>query len=204
MTRVVSAFRSKATGSARPRFEAQLRTECMHIWQNGRQLCDACSLTGQPCILRKHGSDTPHTSGVQSRRSCSCGTLDLHMYSCIFPRVIPVSDLCVTRSNSINCRRSFRAGGCELQFRLLPVPGLPAARRDGLLRPYPRACVVLRSGAGPPSPGIFARFEQAFGLARHRRNNFCTAGGERAGPGHWAVVGHVRGRRRSCSTEAAQ
>ena len=35
-------------------FLEQLTTECINIWTNGRQLCEAISLTEHPCIYNLH------------------------------------------------------------------------------------------------------------------------------------------------------
>eukprot|EP01051_Picozoa_sp_SAG22_P016638 SAG22_NODE_2388_length_2626_cov_3.707163_1_plen_787_part_10 len=73
MRKVRAAFRSKTLGAARPAHEHQLEAECAAIWAGGRQLCDGQSLSGCHCILKRHGPDVRHTSGVRFRRACSCG-----------------------------------------------------------------------------------------------------------------------------------
>ena len=37
--------------------------ECENFWRAGRQLCGASSLTGHPCILPPHSSDSRRGSG---------------------------------------------------------------------------------------------------------------------------------------------
>ena len=41
-------------GPARQATLARLRRECMSVWQAGRQMCGAVSLTGRPCAFRVH------------------------------------------------------------------------------------------------------------------------------------------------------
>ena len=41
-------------GPAREATIVRLRRECLDVWQAGRQLCDAVSLTGRPCTFRVH------------------------------------------------------------------------------------------------------------------------------------------------------
>ena len=47
-------FRNTACG---PAFDAELRrlrAKCLAVWHDGRQLCDARSVTGRPCAFRMH------------------------------------------------------------------------------------------------------------------------------------------------------
>eukprot|EP00250_Pteridium_aquilinum_P006414 c16350_g1_i1 orf=633-4841(-) len=41
-------------GPAVPEFTNRLKDECEAVWKSGRQLCDAVSLTGRPCIHKVH------------------------------------------------------------------------------------------------------------------------------------------------------
>jgi protein SMG8 len=38
-----------ARGSSYKRYVQQLVEQCTRLWQDGRQLCEAISLTGNPC-----------------------------------------------------------------------------------------------------------------------------------------------------------
>ena len=72
-------------GPAVARFIERLDAECDRIWRNGRRMCEAPSLTGNPCIQPVHrtADDTstesaklpvlPHVSGVRYVSACSCG-----------------------------------------------------------------------------------------------------------------------------------
>lgn len=54
LEKAVRAFCSMVRGPAVPMFVAKLRHECETVWRSGRQLCDARSLTGRPCIHQVH------------------------------------------------------------------------------------------------------------------------------------------------------
>ncbi|KDP43961.1 hypothetical protein JCGZ_05428 [Jatropha curcas] len=85
LEKALSAFHSMVRGSAVPLFAKMLEDECMSIWKSGRQLCDAISLTGKPCMHQRHdiGSDKqesptgapvkPHSSGYFFLHACACG-----------------------------------------------------------------------------------------------------------------------------------
>ena len=47
----------------------QLKRECNNIWANGRQLCEAVSLTGHNCVLELHrvaATDSEETTGADT------------------------------------------------------------------------------------------------------------------------------------------
>lgn len=77
------AFRSMVKGPAVQLFAKKLEDECASIWKSGRQLCDAVSLTGKPCMHQRHDVQTdesvlgaeakPHSSGYVFLRACACG-----------------------------------------------------------------------------------------------------------------------------------
>ncbi|XP_027341751.1 uncharacterized protein LOC113854752 isoform X2 [Abrus precatorius] len=77
------AFRSMVKGSAVELFSKKLEEECTSIWKSGRQLCDAVSLTGKPCMHQRHDVETsnsdlgtltkPHSSGYFFLQACACG-----------------------------------------------------------------------------------------------------------------------------------
>ncbi|XP_073269470.1 uncharacterized protein [Primulina huaijiensis] len=58
----------------------KLKDDCTSIWSSGRQLCDAVSLTGKPCMHQRHDQKTlsdvvskPHSSGFVYLHACACG-----------------------------------------------------------------------------------------------------------------------------------
>jgi protein SMG8 len=83
LEKALHAFHSMVKGPAVQCFAKKLEDECTHIWKSGRQLCDAVSLTGKPCMHQRHDVQTdqsdleagvkPHSSGYVFLRACTCG-----------------------------------------------------------------------------------------------------------------------------------
>ncbi|XP_075635052.1 uncharacterized protein LOC142607439 isoform X2 [Castanea sativa] len=83
MEKALHAFRSMVKGPAVQNFAKKLEDECTSIWKSGRQLCDAVSLTGKPCMHQRHEVQTdlsllgdgvkPHSSGYVFLHACACG-----------------------------------------------------------------------------------------------------------------------------------
>ncbi|CAH9094554.1 unnamed protein product [Cuscuta europaea] len=71
----LSAFRSMVKGPAVHLYTQKLEDQCTSIWSSGRQLCDAVSLTGKPCMHPRHNdeTDTQHSSGFVFLHACACG-----------------------------------------------------------------------------------------------------------------------------------
>ncbi|KAF2880700.1 hypothetical protein ILUMI_25471 [Ignelater luminosus] len=69
----LALFSAQARGPLFQQYNTQLIAECQAHWENGRQLCEAASLTGNPCNLPKHSSDQEHCSGVRYIAACDCG-----------------------------------------------------------------------------------------------------------------------------------
>lgn len=81
----LNAFHSMVRGPAVPLFAKRLEDECTAIWKSGRQLCDAVSLTGKPCMHQRHDigsgeTESPlgapvkaHSSGYFFLHACACG-----------------------------------------------------------------------------------------------------------------------------------
>ncbi|KAK8957220.1 hypothetical protein KSP39_PZI000643 [Platanthera zijinensis] len=77
------AFRSMVKGPANKMFTKKLADQCTSIWEAGRQLCDAVSLTGKRCMHPRHvvaKSDSfkeediiRHSSGYVFLHACACG-----------------------------------------------------------------------------------------------------------------------------------
>lgn len=61
----LALFGAQARGPLFQEYSRQLITECHAFWEAGRQLCEAASLTNNPCNLSKHGPDREHCSGVR-------------------------------------------------------------------------------------------------------------------------------------------
>lgn len=81
--KALQVFYQQTKGPACEHYESKLREDCTKIWKSGRQMCDAVSLTGRPCIYQIHdipnGSETLsenvkyHSSSYKSLNACSCG-----------------------------------------------------------------------------------------------------------------------------------
>ncbi|XP_071932598.1 uncharacterized protein [Coffea arabica] len=83
LERALVAFKSMVKGPAVQIYMKKLKDECTSIWSSGRQLCDAVSLTGKPCMHKRHSVGTddllvtdrikPHSSGFVFLHACACG-----------------------------------------------------------------------------------------------------------------------------------
>ncbi|CAG9771301.1 unnamed protein product [Ceutorhynchus assimilis] len=69
----LNLFRTQARGPKYAQYELQLEVECQAHWENGRQQCEAASMTGNPCKLPKHAPDQEHISGIIYKSACDCG-----------------------------------------------------------------------------------------------------------------------------------
>ncbi|BBN08511.1 protein SMG8 [Marchantia polymorpha subsp. ruderalis] len=54
LEKALAVFRAMVRGPAVPIYVETLKRDCEAVWQSGRQLCDAESLTGKPCIHQVH------------------------------------------------------------------------------------------------------------------------------------------------------
>ncbi|KAK6141965.1 hypothetical protein DH2020_020752 [Rehmannia glutinosa] len=61
-------------------FQLRRRMNARSIWISGRQLCDAVSLTGKPCMHQRHDTESlsadeikSHSSGFVYLHACACG-----------------------------------------------------------------------------------------------------------------------------------
>ncbi|KAL8153735.1 hypothetical protein V2J09_011495 [Rumex salicifolius] len=67
-------FHSMVKGPSLIQFMKKLEDDCTSIWKSGRQLCDAVSLTGKPCMHQKHDNEEKqHCSGYVFLHACACG-----------------------------------------------------------------------------------------------------------------------------------
>ncbi|KAG9146472.1 hypothetical protein Leryth_011743, partial [Lithospermum erythrorhizon] len=73
LEKALSVFSSMVKGPTVHSYIKQLEDECTSLWASGRQLCDAVSLTGRPCIHQTHDESKPHYSGYVFLHACSCG-----------------------------------------------------------------------------------------------------------------------------------
>ncbi|KAK3014908.1 hypothetical protein RJ639_008276 [Escallonia herrerae] len=83
LEKALCAFKSMVKGPAVQLFLEKLEDECTSVWSSGRQLCDAVSLTGNPCMHQRHDAETgslltrdeikQHSSGFVFLHACACG-----------------------------------------------------------------------------------------------------------------------------------
>ncbi|ESW22138.1 hypothetical protein PHAVU_005G130400 [Phaseolus vulgaris] len=83
LDKALNAFRSMVKGPSVELFAKKLEDECTSMWKSGRQLCDAVSLTGKPCMHQRYDVETsnsdlgaspkPHSSGYFFLHACACG-----------------------------------------------------------------------------------------------------------------------------------
>eukprot|EP01119_Soliformovum_irregulare_P001691 TRINITY_DN1142_c2_g2_i3.p1 TRINITY_DN1142_c2_g2~~TRINITY_DN1142_c2_g2_i3.p1 ORF type:complete len:566 (+),score=186.81 TRINITY_DN1142_c2_g2_i3:942-2639(+) len=79
--RALRVFHTTGRGPAQEEFVKVVWEECGKIWREGRQSCDAKSLTGNGCILLRHnfqdenGNATSHTSSQTFLQACPCGKI---------------------------------------------------------------------------------------------------------------------------------
>ncbi|KAI3414323.1 uncharacterized protein J3R85_016426 [Psidium guajava] len=116
LARALHAFRSMVRGPAVQHFLQMLKDECISIWTSGRQLCDAVSLTGKPCVHQRHSIEEadflsadakPHSSGYVFLHACPCGR----------SRQLRADPFDFKSANNVNC-----SSDCE---KLLPALQLP-------------------------------------------------------------------------------
>lgn len=83
LEKALHAFHAMVKGPAVQIFAKKLEDECTLIWESGRQLCDAISLTGKPCMHQRHSVKAcnlpsgavvkQHSSGYVFLHACACG-----------------------------------------------------------------------------------------------------------------------------------
>ncbi|PIA37159.1 hypothetical protein AQUCO_03000022v1 [Aquilegia coerulea] len=83
LEKALHVFHSMVKGPAVQLFRKKLEEECTLTWKSGRQLCDAVSLTGKPCMHQRHNvyvdgsvleaEVKPHSSGFVFLHACACG-----------------------------------------------------------------------------------------------------------------------------------
>lgn len=80
LKKALHAFTSMVKGPAVQLYIKKLKDDCMSTWSSGRQLCDAVSLTGKPCMHQKHDIKAlptdeikHHSSGFVYLHACACG-----------------------------------------------------------------------------------------------------------------------------------
>lgn len=81
LEKALNAFHRMVKGPAAQIFAKRLEEDCTSMWESGRQLCDAVSLTGKPCMHQMHHftssasekGNKKHSSGFVFLHACACG-----------------------------------------------------------------------------------------------------------------------------------
>ncbi|EYU37030.1 hypothetical protein MIMGU_mgv1a023242mg [Erythranthe guttata] len=74
LRKALHTLTSSAKGPALQIYVKKLKDECTSIWLSERQLCDAVSLTGKPCMHQRHDIEIKsHSSGFVYLHACACG-----------------------------------------------------------------------------------------------------------------------------------
>ncbi|RWR92234.1 hypothetical protein CKAN_02144300 [Cinnamomum micranthum f. kanehirae] len=82
LMKALQSFKSMAKGPALQMFIQKLEDECTSIWKSGRQLCDAVSLTGKPCVHQRHNVESSHLTSETDVKAHSSGYVFLHACAC--------------------------------------------------------------------------------------------------------------------------
>lgn len=82
LEKALCAFHSMVKGAAVQNFAKKLEDECIFIWKSGRQLCDAVSLTGKPCMHQRHNGEIGELDAGDVAKSHSSGYVFLHACAC--------------------------------------------------------------------------------------------------------------------------
>ncbi|KAK4786332.1 hypothetical protein SAY86_003021 [Trapa natans] len=120
LEKALQTFHSMVKGPSVPHFAKILANECDSIWRSDRQQCDAVSLTGKPCMHRKHDaeeSESLHSSGYVFLHACACGR----------SRTLRDDPFDFESANLTKC-----LSDCD---ELLPAFDLPEIKSTGIIKP---------------------------------------------------------------------
>jgi len=89
MKKAADYLKSNSVGPCQPAYVENLEKILKTYWEDGRQACNAVSLTGRPCVYRLHSlpgqkslpcakgdegaTAKHHSTGFNNRHACSCG-----------------------------------------------------------------------------------------------------------------------------------
>ncbi|KAL5763935.1 hypothetical protein ACOSQ2_016529 [Xanthoceras sorbifolium] len=142
------AFHSMVRGPAVPVFAKMLEDECKSIWESGRQLCDAVSLTGKPCMHRRHSVENDESIVGTAVKQHSSGYVFLHACACGRSRQLRSDPFDFESANS----NSSCFSDCD---KLLPKVELPEVSNIGSIQPS--SWSLIRVGGAryyEPSKGL--------------------------------------------------
>ncbi|XP_074272326.1 uncharacterized protein LOC141596143 [Silene latifolia] len=148
LEKALHAFLSMVKGSCVQEFVKKLQEECLSIWKSGRQLCDAISLTGKPCMHQKHDIENDNLSTEATGTEHKSGYVFLHACACGRSRKLRDDPFDIETANvKFNIFPD-----CD---NLLPMLQLPKLNESRLFQPFPWTLVRL-GGARyyEPSKGL--------------------------------------------------
>ncbi|XP_073012349.1 uncharacterized protein [Typha latifolia] len=126
LEKALEAFHSMVKGPAVQIFSKNLEDDCRSIWESGRQLCDAVSLTGRPCMHPRHIVKNCKSSSEDVVKQHSSGHVFLHACACGRSRRLRDDPFDFEIANiTFNC-----FANCE---NLLPTLSLPRGNKTGPL-----------------------------------------------------------------------
>lgn len=148
MERAIHAFYLMVKGPSVQLFMTKLEKECLSNWKSGRQLCDAISLTGRPCMHQRHDAENDgcpsdamgqeHSSEFVFLHACACGRS--HQ---LRPDPFDFESANITFNIFPDCDK------------LLPMLQLPKMSDNGTIHPF--SWTVVRLGGAKyydPSKGL--------------------------------------------------
>ncbi|GLT81730.1 hypothetical protein SLE2022_001650 [Rubroshorea leprosula] len=148
LKKAMHAFHSMVRGPAVEPYAKRLEEECTSIWKSGRQLCDAVSLTGKPCMHQRHDTETGESPSGATTNLHSSGYGFLHACSCGRSRRLRSDPFDFESANSIS--------SCFLECDKL-LPGLQLPERSGSGAIKPSSWSLIRIGGSKyyePSKGL--------------------------------------------------
>eukprot|EP01125_Pyxidicula_operculata_P011489 TRINITY_DN3760_c0_g1_i1.p1 TRINITY_DN3760_c0_g1~~TRINITY_DN3760_c0_g1_i1.p1 ORF type:complete len:996 (-),score=198.72 TRINITY_DN3760_c0_g1_i1:216-3203(-) len=94
LSRVYAVFASIALGPAQSHYWSRIVEECTMYWKNGHQMCDETSLTGRPCIHRRHQTleEAKGTDDKKSITSTSSSSSTSSTRESKSDRLLPIQD----------------------------------------------------------------------------------------------------------------
>lgn len=148
LEKALHAFHSMVKGPSVEQFMKKLEEECLSIWKSGRQLCDAISLTGKPCMHQRHDNENDGLPSDVKGKEHSSGFVFLHACACGRSRQLRPDPFDFESANS----RFNAFPDCD---KLLPLFQLPNIANSGPIQPS--SWTVVRLGGAryyEPSKGL--------------------------------------------------
>ncbi|KAK9691206.1 hypothetical protein RND81_09G182900 [Saponaria officinalis] len=148
LDKALLAFLSMVKGPSVQEFAKKLQEECLSIWMSGRQLCDAISLTGKPCMHQRHDIENDDVAVEAMGKEHSSGFVFLHACACGRSRKLRADPFDFEAANI----KFNTFSDCD---NLLPMLQLPKMNDSRSIQPFP--WTVVRLGGSryyEPSKGL--------------------------------------------------